>query len=303
MNRPGEILSTAKNEPRHLRNAVQRYDKTIVLNPWQTGSFSNAFEALAPFASIYLWPDKLMSSVMILERERDELPRVCAQCGARASERVVRTFSWHPQWIIVTIVAGLLVYIILAAILTKRMVLRVPFCEKHTNHWFKRNLIIWLSAAVIGMVGVVALVVFSKANPGGGDRLTGMLCISAAVLGLVWLIVTMVLQNSAIRPTEISDRSITLKGVCAEFADAVEENDFRPRGRSRRYEDDDRDDDYRPRSQERRPDDEDDDQVKGGPPPLPGFPDDDRPSRPDRPRIEDDDDPDNRIQDRRPRQY
>jgi hypothetical protein len=239
-----------------------------------------------------------MASILIRDNETDDLPPVCAQCGEPASDRITKVFSWHPPWIAVTILAGLLIYIILAMVLTKRMTVRVPFCGLHRNHWSKRNLIIGLSAAGIAALGILSFVLVLS-RPGNNDELFGFVCLGSALVFLVWVIFVAVLQSTSIRPTEITDRTITLRNVSDAFADAVEDADFKPRRRLRRYDDDDRDD-YRRRPRPGRGDDDDDERVEGGPPPLPRFPDNDEPPRSDRPRNQDDD-LDERIRDRPPR--
>ena len=65
------------------------------------------------------------------EVERGMLPQVCMACGAPAAVRKSKKFAWHPQWIYVLLLAGLLPLIIVAAILTKRMTVAAPFCDDH----------------------------------------------------------------------------------------------------------------------------------------------------------------------------
>src|SRR5579871_4414997 len=64
-----------------------------------------------------------------------DLPEVCMRCGAPATVVRSRKFSWQPQWVIVLLFFGLLPYLIVAIILTKRARVEVPLCDTHKNHW------------------------------------------------------------------------------------------------------------------------------------------------------------------------
>ncbi len=192
------------------------------------------------------------------EIEEYDPPEVCMKCGAPSSVVIRRTFSWYPPWVIITILAGLLIYAILAMVLTKRMTVRVPLCEEHKGHWTKRTII-----TLLGFLGVLIFLSLAIAASVSDDVLpeVAYVCWSLTVVLLVaWLILVVVLQQSAIRPTEITDRSITLTGVSAGYIEALREDrgdsydDDRPR-RSRGRDDDD---DDRPRKRRRLPEDEED---------------------------------------------
>jgi small-conductance mechanosensitive channel len=180
------------------------------------------------------------------EVERDALPDLCMRCGAPATIHKNRNFSWYPPWIAVTILAGLLVFFILAMVLTKRMKVSVPLCDKHRNHWLSRSLLVGLSfLLILGMV-VGAIVLSANVQ---NDTVSLIAWLTVAVAFVSWLIVAVIAQGTAIKPIEITDRSITLKGVAKEFADAVleerdrrveaeEDYDDRPAQRRRRIESD-----------------------------------------------------------------
>ncbi len=190
-----------------------------------------------------------MASVSLGRYEIQEYdpPEVCMKCGAPSRVIVNKTFAWSPPWVIITILVGIPVYIILALVLTKRMAVRVPLCDKHKGHWTTRMLI-----TLLGLLGILILVgfaIFASVSEADLSDLAGPLW--GVVVGslLVWLIVIAVLSQTAIRPTEITDRSITLRGVSEGYIEALRED----RGDS--YDDDARggaggaidDDDDRPR--------------------------------------------------------
>jgi len=200
------------------------------------------------------------------EVEKYHLPQVCAKCGDKAVVAPAKRFSWHPQWVIVLIFAGLLIYVIVAVILTKRMTVRLPFCERHRHYWRNRALFMFGGLVGVLLLGVGAAILASALDDRDGSNLFGVACGGSVVLGLVWLIAAAIVQTISIRTNEITDDSISLVGVSEDFREAVRED-------RRSHRDDDEDD--RPRAK-RRPAEEDDERVRRKPS---RDDDDDRPSR------------------------
>ena len=199
--------------------------------------------------------------------EEGDLPDVCMRCGAPAAVYKDKSFSWFPGWIYILILAGLLVFLILAVVLTKYRRVCVPLCERHKNHWLNRQLGLLLS--FLGLLALGGLTVFfiADSRPGSdGETIGQVLCVGSLVSLLGWLVLAAVLQTTAIRPVEITERRITLTGVSREFVDAYEdllesEEEWLDRAacerweRRRRY----REDDPPERRRYRRGEDEEDD--------------------------------------------
>jgi len=176
-----------------------------------------------------------------------ELPPVCMRCGAEATVYKRKRFSWYPPWINVLILAGLLPYAIIAAIMTKRMNVNIPLCGRHRFHWGGR-----VAAMVLSFFALLGLLVVLIAVTSGPGRHNDTLAaaIGFCLLGgfVAWLILLVVLTSTTMRPTEIDDRSITLTGVANDFRDAAMEYQEMLRQRSRG-------------SRRRRGDDDDEDEV------------------------------------------
>jgi hypothetical protein len=189
------------------------------------------------------------------DAEEGRLPDLCMRCGAEGTFARTKTFSWFPQWVYILILGGLLPFAIVALVLTKRMRVEVPLCPDHQRHWMWRNLLV--IAGLIGLIllgiGAAVLIMELERRP-GFRNIGGWVCGAVALLGLIWLIVAAVLGTTAIRPSEITDRDITLIGVSEEFAEAYrEEREARRRRRSRyeyeepprrRYHEEDDEEDY-----------------------------------------------------------
>jgi hypothetical protein len=88
------------------------------------------------------------------EIERVGLPDACMRCGAPSTIHFDRKFSWYPPWLLVTILAGLLIFAILVLVLTKRMLVSVPLCDAHRRHWYNRSL--FNSLAFLTLLALVA---------------------------------------------------------------------------------------------------------------------------------------------------
>ena len=77
-----------------------------------------------------------MAHIRLHVRQADgNLPMVCMRCGDPATVVKSKTLSWFPRWTFVLMLAHVLVFVIVAAILTRRARLQAPFCEQHQGHW------------------------------------------------------------------------------------------------------------------------------------------------------------------------
>ncbi|MCI0465315.1 MAG: hypothetical protein L0Z62_50985 [Gemmataceae bacterium] len=167
-----------------------------------------------------------MATVLMTRYELAErgLPRVCMRCGTAATMERKKTFAWHPPWVFILLLAGLLPFAIVAIVLTKRMTVYAPLCEAHRNHWRWRAWFIWLGLTVVVALGIAAMIVLSnEPNPrrGAGQLIGGLLCAGSALGGVIWLIATVIVQQMAIRPKEILDDSILLANIAPAFEEAL----------------------------------------------------------------------------------
>ncbi|HEY7153245.1 MAG TPA: hypothetical protein VH575_04725 [Gemmataceae bacterium] len=161
--------------------------------------------------------------------EITDLPDLCMQCGAPSSLRKSKKFAWFPPWIwILLFVCGLLPFAIVALIMTKRRTVNVPLCEEHKNHWMWRQAIVVGSFLALFAIGFVAYISLIDEQPGGnGNPFAGMLCLGVVIGLIIWLIAAVSLHVTSIRPTEITDTSITLAGVSEAFVQEYE-GEWRP---------------------------------------------------------------------------
>jgi hypothetical protein len=167
-----------------------------------------------------------MATLQLGRRPMDDedVPDLCMKCGAPAEVRKNKTFNWYPPWVYVLILVNLLVFAIVALVLTKKKRVPVSLCAAHRNHWLWRQVV--LVAGFVGLVGLIVLfvIVASNTRPRGGDDYSGWVCGGSVAALIVWLIAVAVLQTTAIRPTEITDYNITLTNVSKDFVRAYEKN-------------------------------------------------------------------------------
>ena len=152
-----------------------------------------------------------------------DLPDVCMKCGAPATVRKHKTFSWYPPWLAVLLLAGLLPYIIVVLILTKKSRVEVPLCDAHKHHWLMRQALVLVSLLGLLAVGFVAVLLTTDGRADSGPF--GFVCMGWVLLMIAWIVMASIVQFTSIRPQEITDTSVTLMSVSPLFAEAYEEED------------------------------------------------------------------------------
>src|SRR5260370_25999789 len=173
------------------------------------------------------------------EAQEGRLPRICMVCGQAASQFRHKTMYWHPPWVFVLLLLGLLPFAIAALLTQQRLRLYAPLCANHQHHWLSRSLTIWLSLLGFVILGIGSFIFYSlmEAQQRRGrvnDAAFGFFCIGSLVLLVIWLVLVFVMQLSAVRPKEISDRHIILTGGAGRFIDAPEDPRYFP---DREYDD------------------------------------------------------------------
>jgi hypothetical protein len=153
------------------------------------------------------------------EVKEGQLPAVCMKCGAPAEAQPRKLFSWHPGWVILLILVGLLVYVIVALILTKRRRVWTPLCRRHAGYWTVRAWYVLGGFCAILAAFIAWLVIGAGTDaelwwPVAGLTLAGVF--------FVWLVSAGVLQTISIRPERITNTKIGLLGVHTDFKAALE---------------------------------------------------------------------------------
>jgi hypothetical protein len=146
------------------------------------------------------------------------LPGPCVKCGAPAHGKPVdKIFSWHHPALYLLILAGVLIYLIVAVIVRKSMRLKVPLCARHAQ---RRGIAVTL-AWVIPVVGVADAFILPRVGVDGG-----WVALITAVFVLTGLVIWSVV-NYPLRPKSIDKYRGVFSGFCEAYL-----QQFPPSGRS-----------------------------------------------------------------------
>ena len=155
------------------------------------------------------------------EIEQHRLPQVCMRCGAASTYRKVKHFNWFPWWILLLSPFGVLPFLILLAVLTRRMTVPISLCQRHRWHFTWRQ---WVNYLLLfaWLAGIVLVVKTFRDWP----ETTYSTILTITILGglLIWVILIMVLHLTSIRPAQITDRHIILAGVSEAFIAALDQD-------------------------------------------------------------------------------
>jgi hypothetical protein len=142
------------------------------------------------------------------------LPPLCVKCGAPADGKTVtKTFYWHSPVIYLTILLGLLIYVIVALVVRKSIKVGVPLCAQHAQ---RRSIAVTL-AWVLPLIGIADAFVLPQFHVDGG--VIALITFALILAGLVtWLVVA-----NPIRPAMIDAMRGEFTGACAAFLERIPE--------------------------------------------------------------------------------
>ncbi len=141
-------------------------------------------------------------------RQAAILPPLCVKCGAPADGKPVeKTFYWHHPALFLLILAGLLIYAIVALVVRKSIRVRVPLCALHAQ---RRSTAITL-AWVLPVIGVAdAFILPGFGVDGGWVGMTTLLLLLAGLI--IWAVI-----SNPIRVKSIDQYCGVFSGFCETF--------------------------------------------------------------------------------------
>jgi hypothetical protein len=188
-------------------------DGYLVAAPGEAPAYPQAGQPLnyltpgAPAGGIWTY-----GSILVMHKQA-ELPPQCIKCGAPADgQPLKRKLSWHSSWVYALILVNLIIYIIVAAVISQRATILVGVCAKHRARRRTHMLIAWL----LFFGSIVAFVVAGNLGRGNND-LVGGLIIGGVVLVLASLIWAVVVGQMIVTPYKIDPQYVWLKGVGPEY--------------------------------------------------------------------------------------
>jgi len=153
---------------------------------------------LPPPPSGGVWRD---NSTLVMVKEAP-LPDRCVKCNAPANGvRLRRRLAWHSPVLYLLIFVAVLIYAILAAVLSKRATIYIGLCAEHVQGRRKKIAVGWILLAG----GLISIVVgFAYEYP-----IIGLLGFAVFLFALVWLIMV----SRVVTPKKIDDRLVWLNGI------------------------------------------------------------------------------------------
>lgn len=180
-------------------------------NPYQSPqappaqSFGPPFDQQAAIAGVWRKGDLLVMD------KRAQLPNVCVKSNLPAERFLKRKLAWHHPLISISILASPLIYIILAAILTKRATIHIGLTEEWHARRRTRLIVTWLLILTSAAMLVGGFVLVDQMRDVAPLMFLGALILFIA--GLIFGVVA----TRLVTPTKITDDLVFIKGVHPDF--------------------------------------------------------------------------------------
>jgi hypothetical protein len=194
---------------------MSQLNPSPVINPYAAPQIAGGYVASQPLEGAF--PGLWRQGHLLVMHKQAPLPPICLKSGQPATQWLKRKMQWHEPWIVVTVVAGVLIYAILALIMTKRATLIIGLCDEWAARRRTRILIalcVTFFAIAVGTLGI-ALGSQGREHEGwfGLLGLALVILIGAALYGqyacrLIW-------------PQRISDQYVWVNGVHPSFLDQL----------------------------------------------------------------------------------
>jgi hypothetical protein len=147
-----------------------------------------------------------------------DLPHRCIFCNEPDAKRLTMKYSWHHPALYLLILAGILIYAIVALIIQKKATVRMSLCALHAARRQRKMLIFWLVPLI--MIGVIiAGPVLENARMIGKDM--SIPFILFGILGLIIALVVAGMSGRLLKPKFIDERMLKLAGAGRPFLDSL----------------------------------------------------------------------------------
>jgi hypothetical protein len=154
---------------------------------------------------------------LLVMHKQAPLPEICLKSNQKATRRLKRNLQWHHPALAFLILVGVLVYVIVALILTKRATIQLPLTEEWYARRKSRLLIAW-SWGLLSLAFIPLGIALAVQTEQGGYALL-------AVLGFVSGLAALIYGQyacSLVRPKRITDEYVWLIGVHPDFLNRLE---------------------------------------------------------------------------------
>ena len=134
------------------------------------------------------------------------LPDYCIKCGVEANGSHLRKkLSWHHPALVLLVLAGLLIYLIVALIVRKSATVDISLCAEHLRKHRTAVIATWS----MFLAGLLFMVLAIAAESGGSAGFGLLLLFASAISSLSWTRVVTV--------KKIDDHFVWLRGIGENF--------------------------------------------------------------------------------------
>jgi hypothetical protein len=159
-----------------------------------------------------LWRD---GKTLVMNREA-ALPARCVKCGEPvAALSLKRKLTWHSPWWYVLVLVNLLIYALVAVIISKRATIQVGLCDRHRG----RRKLLMISAWLLVAAAIVMFFLAAGVNANSG------LWVALGVLGLLVAGILGVIASRVVLPKRITKERIWLTGIHPSILETLPEWD------------------------------------------------------------------------------
>jgi len=149
-----------------------------------------------------IWRDK---STLVMTKDAS-LPDRCVKCNAPANGvRLKRMLAWHSPVLYLVIFFAVLIYVILAAILSKRATVYIGLCNQHFQRRRKQKVVGWLLLA-IGVVVPILAIAYDY-------PILGLLGFAVFLFAVIWLVEV----SRVVVVKKIDDQLVWLNGINSNY--------------------------------------------------------------------------------------
>jgi hypothetical protein len=146
--------------------------------------------------------------VLVMHKQA-QLPPQCIKCCAPAEGKPLkRKITWHPSWVYILILPGILIYAIVALAIQEKATVYVGLCEKHRA---RRRMHLWIAWGIF--FASIACFFMAANAPRNAEGFWAM----AGVFGILIALIYAVINSRLIMPTKIDAQYAWLKGFCPQY--------------------------------------------------------------------------------------
>ena len=154
---------------------------------------------------------------------RAVLPGVCVKTGTPAHEKLKKEFMWAPPWLILTVLASPVIYVILFLIMRKKMTIELPLSAEYAAKR-KRNVMISNIMIIVCLIITIAGIYLTVTDRRINDTMS-VIYGSSILVGFLGMLIFAVVKSSVgavLKPTKIDDQWGWFNGAHPDFLRQIE---------------------------------------------------------------------------------